>query len=133
MFQNIFSFEGRIRRLEYGLSFLIYLVYVVVITNLLLVLNLIDLTGNQKNDMIQILALLPGIWFTITQSAKRCHDVGRSGWWQLVPFYGIVLLFIDGDIGGNEYGPNPKGLVYEDDPLYQAYQESQEQNPEKEA
>lgn len=42
------------------------------------------------------------------QACKRSHDLGRSGWWQLVPFYGIALLFWPGDSGSNEYGENPK-------------------------
>lgn len=44
----------------------------------------------------------------IVESSRRLHDIGRSGWWQLVPFYSLVLLFRKGDAGPNAYGPDPR-------------------------
>jgi uncharacterized membrane protein YhaH (DUF805 family) len=100
MFKNPFSFDGRIRRLEYGLSFIIYLVaYFLVIA--------LTASGNGAG-LIAMLMLIPMLWFLWAQNAKRCHDLGRSGWWQLIPFYGFVMLFVDGDEGRNEYGLSPK-------------------------
>jgi uncharacterized membrane protein YhaH (DUF805 family) len=53
---------------------------------------------------------------SIAVGARRLHDIGRTGWWQLivlVPVIGVIVLLIfyvmDGDPGSNEYGPNPKG------------------------
>lgn len=106
MFKNVFSFEGRIRRMEYGLTILGYLVCALTI-NFLVV----------ADDSYQFLLFLyfPILWITIAQAAKRCHDRGNSGWWQLIPFYGFWLLFADSDYGDNEYGPNPKGLGNRDE------------------
>jgi len=52
--------------------------------------------------------LIPTLWFLWAQGAKRCHDLDRNGWMQIIPFYFLVLIFQDGVQGRNEYGPNPK-------------------------
>jgi len=115
MFQNPFSFEGRIRRLEYGLSILLYFLYIIAAVVILAALGFIDATESKKNTLSIYLACSPAIYFMIAQSAKRCHDRGNSGWWQLIPLYGFLLLFLDSEVGDNEYGPNPKGLYYDVD------------------
>ena len=101
MFKNPFSFEGRIRRTEYGLSMLIYVVVY------FLVLGLMS-AGGSAGAIIGILAFVPLLWFVWAQGAKRCHDLDRSGWFQLIPFYGLFMLFENGQPGRNEYGQNPK-------------------------
>lgn len=69
--------------------------------------------NDDDNMMLLILIYLvyiPLIWFLIAQGAKRSHDRGNSGWYQIIPFYILWLLFADSESGGNEYGLNPKGL-----------------------
>ncbi|TXD51682.1 MULTISPECIES: DUF805 domain-containing protein [unclassified Polaribacter] len=102
MFEQPFSFEGRIRRTEYGFSLIIY-------TVLATVINLI-ITESNGDAAILGLAFFPMLWFLWAQGAKRCHDVGNSGWWQLIPFYGFWLIFQDGEHSANQYGDNPKGV-----------------------
>ena len=104
MFNNLFSFEGRIRRSEYGLSFLFYFIAAVII-------NVIMASSKEDSGLaIFGLAYIPMLWFLWSQGAKRCHDVGNSGWWQIIPFYVLWLIFEDGEPGANQYGDNPKGL-----------------------
>ncbi|MGV4415284.1 DUF805 domain-containing protein [Chryseobacterium sp. T1] len=103
MFKNLFSYEGRIRRTEYGVSYLIYLI-------ILAPLNLITRTSQSSaTSLIFLIIWLPLVYILICQGAKRCHDRGNSGWYQLIPFYGLWMLFGNSDFGPNEYGPNPKG------------------------
>lgn len=52
---------------------------------------------------------------TLAVGARRLHDTGRSGWWQLlhlIPLVGIIVLIIwwceDSHQGANEYGPSVK-------------------------
>jgi uncharacterized membrane protein YhaH (DUF805 family) len=100
MFKNPFSFDGRIRRTEYGFSMIIYLVaYLLTLA-----------TAYSGMGAFVIVLVVPVVWFLWAQGAKRCHDINKSGWWQLIPFYFLVLLFEDGQPGQNEYGPNPKGI-----------------------
>ena len=54
---------------------------------------------------------------SLSVGARRLHDIGRSGWWQLlvlIPFIGGIILLIwwakDSTPGANEYGENPKGV-----------------------
>jgi uncharacterized membrane protein YhaH (DUF805 family) len=100
MFENAFSFDGRIRRTEYGISVIIYAVIAVVIS--------LIAEANRDASFVFIF-YLPALWFLWAQAAKRCHDVGNSGWWQLIPLYGFWLLFQEGELGQNQYGNNPKG------------------------
>jgi len=102
MFQNPFSFEGRIRRTEFGISFIIYAVAAIV-------MNLMAGVGGGF-AIIVLLAYIPMLWFLWAQGAKRCHDLGNSGWYQIIPFYFLWLLFADGQEGPNDYGDNPKGI-----------------------
>lgn len=52
--------------------------------------------------------LVPYCWFIWAQGAKRCHDRGNSGWYQIIPFYGFWMLFAEGETTANEYGNSPK-------------------------
>jgi uncharacterized membrane protein YhaH (DUF805 family) len=96
MFAAPFSFEGRIRRLEHGISTIIYyIIYFIVL-------------GISTEAPIMGLAMIPIIWFILAQGAKRCHDRGNSGWYQIIPFYIFWMLFAEGDKEANEYGNPPK-------------------------
>jgi serine/threonine protein kinase len=87
MFAATFKFNGRIRRTEYGLSVIISLF-----------LNLVTMG-------IATLVTLP---FLFAQGCKRCHDINKSGWFQLIPFFGFWMLFVEGDKKSNQYGEPPK-------------------------
>ena len=106
MFKNNFSSKGRIRRLEYGLSIFIYYGAALLLG---LVLGYMGVTDGVTYGVgIMYLAIIPlFIWF-IMQGAKRCHDRGNSGWYQLIPFYILWMLFGDGENKENKYGPSPK-------------------------
>lgn len=108
MFKSIFSFEGRIRRKEYCLSFLIYIGAVVLLQ--ILMVNIASHTSqSQDSTLLIFIAYIVCLIFIWSQGARRCHDLGKSGWYQLIPFYIFWLLFAEGQWGMNEFGPNPKG------------------------
>ncbi|MDX3915372.1 MAG: DUF805 domain-containing protein [Pseudosphingobacterium sp.] len=109
MFRAPFSFEGRIRRLEYGISFLIYLIFIIFINIVI---------DDDEDSIYNLLGLgaVPLLWFLWAQGAKRCHDLGSNGWYQIVPFYFLVLIFRQGEEGENYYGDDPR--VPKGEPTY---------------
>jgi uncharacterized membrane protein YhaH (DUF805 family) len=104
MFENPFSFNGRARRTEFGISMLLY-----VVMYLHMIGYLLSSFDRLHSPAVFLVMAIPALWFLWSQAAKRCHDLGHSGWYQLIPFYVFWLLFQDGQPGANEYGPNPKG------------------------
>lgn len=100
MFENSFLFKGRIRRKEYILSWIICF---------LLTFILILVVEESNGELFFLkLTYIPMSWFLIAQGAKRCHDIGVTGWMQLVPFYVFWMLFQQGKPHTNSYGVNPK-------------------------
>ena len=98
------DFTGRARRKEYWMFILIYFIINIVLA--VLGLNVIS--------MIVGLALLVP---SISVAARRLHDTGRSGWWQLIaliPVIGIIILIVflaQDSHDANDYGVNPKSGV----------------------
>lgn len=124
MFKAPFSFEGRIRRIEYFLSGLIAGIISSIIWAIAFASAFVGMmsgstaaaAGGSVFAILLGLAAYVGIlWFAIAQGVKRLHDVDKSGWLfllLLVPivnfFFGLYLLFADGTVGPNQYGPDPK-------------------------
>lgn len=96
MFKHVFSFNGRIRRLEYGLTAIAYLG----------VCLFLDVMEGEVPPVLNLI-VLPLIWIMLAQGAKRCHDIGKSGFWQIIPFYFLVMIFQVGTGELNEYGYPP--------------------------
>lgn len=95
-FSSPLSFEGRIRRTEYCISWIIYF-FLAIFINLML----------ETGDASYIFLLyIPLLWFLWAQGAKRCHDLGNSGWYQIIPFYVLWMFFSKGEIENNKYGLN---------------------------
>ena len=95
MFRAPFYSNGRIGRVEYILSLLIFI-------GAYLICNLTF--GAPSNNGVYAIILIILWVFMLMQGAKRCHDIGNSGWWQLIPLYFIWLMIAKGDDGENEYG-----------------------------
>ncbi|MEW2165289.1 DUF805 domain-containing protein [Streptomyces sp. NPDC007084] len=99
-------FNGRARRQEYWMFFLINLAVVIVLAIIGKIIGTSVLTL-----VYELAVLLPGLGVAV----RRLHDTDRSGWWiliGLVPLVGWIILIVflatEGKPQPNEYGPNPK-------------------------
>ena len=104
LFRAPFYFNGRIRRLEYGLSLLLGVALFVGLWLLFSALCEEFYFDVPIIVAIGVLACMPVLWFCMAQAAKRCHDVGNSGWYQVIPLYPLILLFLEGEYDVNQYG-----------------------------
>ena len=109
-FRHYVGFNGRAARSEYWYwTLFVYL--------LLIVCWLIDMTAFGFNttgvNPMTVLATLATLLPTLAVSARRLHDIDRSGWWALLIFTVIgyiVLIYwacLRGTVGANRFGPDP--------------------------
>ncbi|WP_299434489.1 DUF805 domain-containing protein [uncultured Maribacter sp.] len=96
------EFKGRSRRKEYWMFYLFSTIISVVLS--IIDASVLGLEGFGINTLYSLGVLVP----TIAVGVRRMHDVGKSGWFLLIPFYNLYLLCTNGDEGTNEYGPDPK-------------------------
>lgn len=101
------DFDGRARRKELWMFFLINFGINIVLTIITLIIPVLGFISS----LYGLAILLPSLGV----GARRLHDIGKSGWWLLiglVPLVGqiwlIVLWATDGQRGDNEFGPDPK-------------------------
>lgn len=99
-------FSGRARRKEFWMFVLINFIVAIA-------LGVVDMMlGTVVLGLIYAVAtIIP----SLAVGARRLHDIGKTGWWQLiglVPLIGLIVLIIffvmDSNPGDNQYGPNPK-------------------------
>ena len=99
-FSKYADFTGRARRSEFWFWWLFTFIVG-------LILGWIPVIG----WIISIALIIPNL----AVGARRLHDTGKSGWWQLLqllPIVGIIILIVfwvqDSHAGENQYGANPK-------------------------
>lgn len=103
--QHYADFTGRATRKEYWMYILFYIIFYIVLSIIDASLGIVGLS-----TLFSLALLVPSISIV----ARRLHDTGRSGWWQLlglIPLIGgiVLLIFLVQDSHeDNNYGPNPK-------------------------
>lgn len=92
-------FSGRSLRSEY--------LYFVLISTIISIILKFALEGTHFKFISSLYSLAIFVP-SLAVSIRRIHDVNKSGWWILCPFYNLFLLFSKGDTGANQFGENPK-------------------------
>lgn len=106
--KNYGNFNGRARRKEY---------WTFVLCNVIVgfVLGIIA--------AITKISIIPGIYYlivlvpSVALMVRRLHDIGKSGAWFFISFIPVVgaiwllvLTCMEGGLGSNQYGENPKAV-----------------------
>ncbi len=97
--KNYAGFEGRARRSEFWYFTLINFVISTVLS---------AIGGAIGFEMIGSIYFLAVLVPSIAVAIRRMHDIGKSGWFMLIPIYNIILAATEGEQGENEYGSDPK-------------------------
>jgi uncharacterized membrane protein YhaH (DUF805 family) len=79
-FSKYATFSGRASRSEFWWFFLFQV----------LVSLAVSMVGDTYSGLVSLALLLPAL----AVGARRLHDIGRTGWWQLLMLTGIGLLLL---------------------------------------
>ena len=109
--QKYAQFTGRATRQEFWMFALINVIISVLIGMIDSILGLNSGTIGPLGGIYSLAVLVP----SLAVGARRLHDIGRTGWMQLlalIPVVGVVILIVfwaqDTAPGDNIHGPNPK-------------------------
>ena len=119
VFSNYFKFSGRSLRSEYWYFTLFYCVISFLLTFLDAEIadypTWVDFVVSDEIGIIGTIFSLGTLIPYMAVCARRFHDIGRTGWWMLIPLtiIGIIPFLYwmckEGDKGTNQYGEIPLG------------------------
>lgn len=107
-FKKYATFEGRARRSEFW-YFCLFCLLVGVVT-LYIDISVLGYTIEEEYTPLNTLAYLAVFIPSISVTARRLHDIGKSGWWMLLALtgIGIILLIVwyatEGEKKKNRFG-----------------------------
>ena len=117
-----FSFKGRATRREFWMFNLINCSLFALLCFFIPHQLIQSLAGNLPSNPSDTISIFFPILFLFAVSiqsfavtVRRLHDLNFTGWWSLVYFTGVgliplaFLLCIDGTLGYNNYGTDPRG------------------------
>ena len=95
------------------LSYCIYFIAEFILRSFLFPSDVSDYSNsNSFSQVLYFFWSLLYLLFWVTQNTKRCHDLNKNGWWQLLPLFNpFYLLLKGGDLNSNRFGDNPKVAV----------------------
>ncbi|WP_452219883.1 DUF805 domain-containing protein [Lacinutrix salivirga] len=103
---NYANFSGRARRQEYWMFFLFHIIFLY--GSMFISGMLAGATDTPAFMIIYVIYAFGILIPALAVSVRRMHDVGKSGWYMLIPIYSFILAVTEGETGPNQYGPDPK-------------------------
>lgn len=119
-FSEYVTFSGRARRSEfwYWILFTVLVGIVAGTLDTLLFPNTTLGTGDTGNGPVTTVTNLALALPSLAVTARRLHDIDKSGWWQLlnlIPIVGWIIMIVwtvrDGQRHPNRFGNDPKGQL----------------------
>ncbi len=101
-------FSGRARREEYWMFCLFYMIIGFILG---IIEGIAGINPGSDESILAYIHSLAVLVPSIAVGVRRMHDVGKSGWFMLIPIYNLILAATGGDKGENQYGPDPKADV----------------------
>ena len=102
------DFNGRARRKEFWMYNLFVMIGYFALYIVGIILASVSTTIGSIVLGLVGLAYLAILIPTIAVYVRRMHDVGKSGWFILIPIYNLILAITEGNKGDNQYGSDPK-------------------------
>lgn len=106
-YKNYANFQGRDTRQQYWMFYLFYMIASIILN----ILDGIIGTDGLLAGVFAFASLVPAIAI----ATRRLHDIGKSGWWQLIiliPLIGAIVLIVflakQGMMGDNQFGNDPR-------------------------
>jgi uncharacterized membrane protein YhaH (DUF805 family) len=103
--QNYATFSGRARRKEYWMFFLFNIIIAMILG---FIEGIADINPTSDDSILANIYSLAILIPSIAVGVRRMHDVGKSGWFLLIPIYNFILAVTEGEKGENQYGADPK-------------------------
>ena len=91
--RNYAVFKGRATRSEYWWFFLFGVIAQLAAGSI----------SEGFSNLVSVALLLP----SIAVGVRRLHDIGKRGWWLIIPIVNLILLLRASDTGLNAFGPPP--------------------------
>ena len=99
-FSKYAQFQGRMTRRDYWQWWLFTLITYIAA-------GILDGAVSQNSSLVSGLAILILFVPSITTQVRRLHDVGKRGWWMLIPFANLYF-YVQPSEGDNRFGPAPR-------------------------
>ena len=100
------DFSGRARRSEYWYFVLFHFLFAILF-------SVIDI--QLETGFIYPIYVIGVLIPSIAVAVRRMHDLSKSGWYCLIPFYNLILACTEGTTGINKFGADPKRSELLDD------------------
>jgi uncharacterized membrane protein YhaH (DUF805 family) len=96
------DFNGRARRKEFWMFTLFHIIIIYGLLGIGIAI--------QAEWMVYIMLfyILATIIPTLAVQFRRVQDIGKNGWYSLIPYYNLYLFCQDSERGINEYGTSAK-------------------------